>query len=357
MVTKSLFAPSKHYFPLNTGHRGFNGKFPENTLASFDAAVEAGAEIVELDVQVAGDGVVIVSHDPNTLRCFGVDHEITSTPFRGVLDKLTIINPDSESEASDDDVKSVGSGTSYSQEQRTQLSEAMARKARNLESTQFIPTFKQVAQRFATDKRYSNVRLMIDIKMTNEPWVVRKLIDILRSVNSDLANFWAPRTVLGIWRLDVLTAAEQDAPMFKVAHIGVSRSLARRFMQSPQVSAISLHHIALTGGSGGESLITDAKAQGKLVYTWTVNSVEVMKWAVAKDLDGIITDYPDLYAQLKGELTDETIAKVYAPEMAADSFISWQDRNVHNLLSYYMLKFKMLVKMAMIYMAPQRESV
>lgn len=345
-----MFASSKHFFPLNTGHRGFNGKFPENTFASFDAAVEAGAEVVEFDVQVASDGMVVVSHDPNTQRCFGVDHEITKTPYSNVLEKLLIRNPDLE-----DDSKSLSSASDFPKPQI--LSESMQTKARNLQSPQSIPTFREIAHKFAKESKYQNIRLMIDIKMTNEPWIVGKLVDILREVNEDLEGFWAPRTVLGIWRLDVLKAAEKNAPQFKVAHIGVNRALARRFMASPQVSAISMNHIALTAGSGGHRLIADAKANGKLVYAWTVNSPEIMKWAIAKDLDGIITDYPDLYSKLRGELTNEVIEKVYKAPKAANQFISWADRNVRNLCIYYVLNLSMLFKMTRILILPSREFV
>jgi glycerophosphoryl diester phosphodiesterase len=37
----------------------------ENTLPSFDAALEAGAEGIELDVHATSDGVVVVHHDPH----------------------------------------------------------------------------------------------------------------------------------------------------------------------------------------------------------------------------------------------------------------------------------------------------
>jgi len=46
------------------GHRGAPREFPENTLPSFERAVERGADAVELDVHATSDGVVIVHHDP-----------------------------------------------------------------------------------------------------------------------------------------------------------------------------------------------------------------------------------------------------------------------------------------------------
>lgn len=46
-----------------TGHRGYRELFPENTLISFQRAVEAGAERIELDVHQSRDGRLVVHHD------------------------------------------------------------------------------------------------------------------------------------------------------------------------------------------------------------------------------------------------------------------------------------------------------
>ncbi|WP_297550199.1 glycerophosphodiester phosphodiesterase family protein [Thermococcus sp.] len=45
------------------GHRGYMGKFPENSLLAFKKAIEAGADGVELDVWSTKDEKVIVMHD------------------------------------------------------------------------------------------------------------------------------------------------------------------------------------------------------------------------------------------------------------------------------------------------------
>ncbi len=48
---------------LVIAHRGASGTRPENTLAAFARAMELGAPMVELDVQLTGDGEVVVLHD------------------------------------------------------------------------------------------------------------------------------------------------------------------------------------------------------------------------------------------------------------------------------------------------------
>ena len=44
-------------------HRGDSGKYPENTMLAFEKAAEAGADAIELDVQLTRDGEVVVIHD------------------------------------------------------------------------------------------------------------------------------------------------------------------------------------------------------------------------------------------------------------------------------------------------------
>ncbi|WP_051327734.1 glycerophosphodiester phosphodiesterase [Desulfatirhabdium butyrativorans] len=49
--------------PIVVGHRGFRAKYPENTLIGFRAAVDAGVEMIELDVTLSRDRHVVVMHD------------------------------------------------------------------------------------------------------------------------------------------------------------------------------------------------------------------------------------------------------------------------------------------------------
>ena len=54
--------------PMRLAHRGLVQYAPENTLGAFEAALDHGFEGIEIDVQLSGDGEVIVAHDPNFTR-------------------------------------------------------------------------------------------------------------------------------------------------------------------------------------------------------------------------------------------------------------------------------------------------
>ena len=54
--------------PFLIAHRGFSSRAPENTLAAFESALDAGAEVLECDVQMSRDGAPVVMHDPKVDR-------------------------------------------------------------------------------------------------------------------------------------------------------------------------------------------------------------------------------------------------------------------------------------------------
>ena len=55
------------------GHRGARAMRPENTMPAFLYAIEAGVDVLELDLAVTKDNVLVVSHDPlmNPAYCSG----------------------------------------------------------------------------------------------------------------------------------------------------------------------------------------------------------------------------------------------------------------------------------------------
>src|SRR5262249_7206041 len=53
---------------IRIGHRGAMGHAPENTIASFQTAIDLGCDEVETDAWIAGDGRLLVSHDRPTGR-------------------------------------------------------------------------------------------------------------------------------------------------------------------------------------------------------------------------------------------------------------------------------------------------
>ena len=75
--------------PLVIAHRGAASEAPENTIEAFDLSVLLGADALELDVQQAGDGTLVVIHDSTVDRTTESDGPVAG--FSGAeLDRLGV---------------------------------------------------------------------------------------------------------------------------------------------------------------------------------------------------------------------------------------------------------------------------
>src|SRR5271157_1965236 len=93
--SKTPFRCSRMRSILNIAHRGASAEYPENTLAAFSAAIEAGADMCELDVQRTIDRVAVVIHDDTLDR---------TTTGRGAVGEFTL-----------EQVKSLGAPAKFRQ--------------------------------------------------------------------------------------------------------------------------------------------------------------------------------------------------------------------------------------------------
>lgn len=75
--------------PWILGHRGASSHAPENTMASMSLALEHGADGVEYDVQLSGDGHAVVFHDSDLARTTGAKGAITDLSL-GELENLSL---------------------------------------------------------------------------------------------------------------------------------------------------------------------------------------------------------------------------------------------------------------------------
>ena len=64
--------------PVLVAHRGYSGRYPENSLLSYQAAYMHGAKYMELDLQMTKDLVPVLHHDVSLKRMAGVDLDVRS---------------------------------------------------------------------------------------------------------------------------------------------------------------------------------------------------------------------------------------------------------------------------------------
>lgn len=66
MISLKEFALGHDYFVA--AHRGSSGTAPENTMAAFREAIDAGANMIETDIQLSSDGHLVAFHDLKLLK-------------------------------------------------------------------------------------------------------------------------------------------------------------------------------------------------------------------------------------------------------------------------------------------------
>ena len=70
--------------PIILAHRGDLTHAPENTLPSFQQAIQKGADGVELDAKLTADGHVIVIHDPTVDRTTNGKGRVATFPLEAI---------------------------------------------------------------------------------------------------------------------------------------------------------------------------------------------------------------------------------------------------------------------------------
>lgn len=69
------------------GHRGYSGKYPENTSVSFQKAAENGSGGAETDVRMTKDGVFVTSHDDVAIFNDGTELVISENDYKTLVQK------------------------------------------------------------------------------------------------------------------------------------------------------------------------------------------------------------------------------------------------------------------------------
>ena len=75
-VVYSPLAPNTEDKIVIEGHRGYCAQYPENTMISFEAALDLGVDAIEFDVWLTQDKVPVLMHDCNAKRTCGVDKNL-----------------------------------------------------------------------------------------------------------------------------------------------------------------------------------------------------------------------------------------------------------------------------------------
>lgn len=255
--------------PQTISHRGYKAKHAENTMASFRGAIAVGTHAIETDIHLSKDDVVVLSHDPDLKRCFGKKEKIIDCDWSYLSTLPTLKEP----------------------------SEHMPRLADLLEHI--------------SQPHLAHLWVLLDIKLDNNAVNVMRLIaQTIKSVPPSPSRPWSDRLVLGVWAAKFLPLCTEYLPGHPISHIGFSTCYARQFISVPNVSFNMLQKVLF--GPIGDSFVKDVKKAGRPIYDWTVNDANLMKWSIQHELDGVITDDPELFNEIcdSWKFEEEKVARV-----------------------------------------------
>jgi len=238
-------------------------------MAAFRGAITEGhAHAIETDIHLTKDNVVVLSHDPDLKRCFSREERIIDCDFAFVSQLRTTKAPHEP-----------------------------------------MPKLRDLLE-YLAQPELSAVWVLLDIKLDNDAENVMKLIaETIASVPLPKDGpSWKDRVVLGIWAAKYLSLCVKYLEGFPVAHIGFTTCYARQFLKVPNVGFNMLAKTLL--GPIGTRFIRDVQRANRPLYLWTVNEENMMRWSIAKGVDGVITDDPRLFEKVRDEWRDGDEARV-----------------------------------------------
>jgi len=228
-------------------HRGASAHAPENSLAAIELAIEQGADWVEIDVQQTADGHIAVIHDSDLMKVAGVPLRVR--------------------ESSMAQLQAVDIGSRLGPEY----------------AGQSVPALNEVLRRVR-----GRIGVIIELKYYGgehgfEAEVARLVeragvVEQARFMSLNLGGVRALKALRPSWQVGLLsTVVVGDIQRFEVDFFAVNaRKAGRRFIRNTQ--------------RGGRS-----------VYAWTINDPALMSAMIGREVDGIITDYPDVANRVRAE--------------------------------------------------------
>jgi glycerophosphoryl diester phosphodiesterase len=290
------------------GHRGARGLRPENTLAGFEYAIALGVTTLEMDTGISKDGVVVVCHDPfiNPLLCLDAKGDrLPPFPLRLIKD-LTV------AEIQTFDCGSLNPDPARFPQQRAVPGSR-------------IPTLQQVFD--LAEAQNPQIRYNIESKVsplkpeeTASPEVfAEKLVGLI------VQNNLVERAIIQSFDWRVLREVKRIHPSIQasalVVHNQTTSTLKGSNGASPFLAGLEFEpqpgNITTLLQSTGfvdiyspnfETLlpespaflqaVSELQAAGLKVIPWTVNDPAVMQQFIDLNVDGLITDFPNILLSL-----------------------------------------------------------
>ncbi|MBF9254287.1 glycerophosphodiester phosphodiesterase [Pontibacter sp. 172403-2] len=262
------------------GHRGARGLMPENTIPAMLKALEIGVTTLEMDAQISRDGQVLLSHDPY----INPAHELLPNG-----DEI----PDADKqkyvlyEMDYADIRQFDAGSKY----YDKFPDQQKLKTYKPLLSEVIDTVQQYIRAHHLPQVFYNIetksKAETDGKYHPAPdEFVQRLMDVITEKEIE------PYVIIQSFDVRTLQVLHAQYPEIKTALLvenilGLEANL-RKLGFVPDIYSPNYKLVT-------SKLVADCHRQGIKVIPWTVNDINEIKQLKAKGIDGIITDYPDLF--------------------------------------------------------------
>lgn len=246
----------------NIAHRGSSGIAPENTIVAVERALAQGADVIENDIQRTSDGELVIMHDTTLARTTDAEQVFPErAPWS--VGAFTLA-----------EIKQLDAGSWFSPAyagERVPTLEEWVRAVGNRAGMLLEPKAPEL---------YPGIELDLDKEL-------RALPEFTRALKRD-------EVVVQAFNHTWLRAYQDVAPDVPTGLLfGSAPSQA-------QIDAASTwaEQVNPALGAIGESTVTAVHAAGMEINVWTVNGGQDMRRALRWQVDGIITNYPQVLAEI-----------------------------------------------------------
>jgi glycerophosphoryl diester phosphodiesterase len=283
-VTNTSTTPAAEFD--KEGHRGCRGLMPENTIPGFKKAIDIGVNTLEMDVVITKDKQVILSHEPF------FNHEITTKPDGSFVEEneektLNIFEMTYEETQKFD----VGLKPHPRFPKQQKMAAHKPKLAAVIDSAEAYAKAKSVAPLQYNIETKTNPQTDGTYHPKPEEFV-ELLVAVIKEKGIE------DRVIIQSFDIRTLQYLHSKYPAIKTAYLfepPSDKSLTDRLKDlgfTPTIYSPDFNTLT-------PEVVKECKAAGIKVIPWTVNEAEKIKELKQMGVDGIISDYPDLFEQVK----------------------------------------------------------
>lgn len=268
------------YFPLLTnaqektvqyfGHRGCRGLMPENTIESFQKAIDLGIDGIELDVVVNKENQLVISHEPYFKSTFCLDssgNEIKDEKHWNIY------------EMTQSEINKFDCGS----KKHPIFKDQIKFKTRK-------PLLKELFD--AVDLSESTILFEIKSKKNNYGKSQPYPAEFVKLIASEIVDFpFRTNIIFMSFDTQILEEINYQLPSYKCIYLTFLPFKRANYFQN-QLSfkpyGLGMFHKTIS-----KRHVQFLHENNMKLFAWTVNNSKVNKKLIRRKVDGIITDFPD----------------------------------------------------------------